>query len=152
RRRDPGIGGVRVGGGGHTARKGTAASGRGGGSGTVSTEVRERGGQPPSAPERDSPAYRAELARWAAAARTVPGRLRSVGALLALLVLVFGALTAWQVSGRATASADVVNHSAPLSDGAAQLYRSLADADTAAATGFLQAGQETAAVRTRYND
>lgn len=118
----------------------------------MSTEVRERGGQPPSAPERGSPAYRAELARLAAAARTVPGRLRSAGALLVLLVLVFGALTVWQVSGRATASADVVNHSAPLSDDAAQLYRSLADADTTAATGFLQAGQETAAVRTRYND
>ncbi|WP_037605217.1 hypothetical protein [Streptacidiphilus rugosus] len=83
-------------------------------------------------------------------AGTPPRRLRTGATLLALLALLFGALTAWQVSSRSTAADNVVNHSQPLSDDAAQIFRSLADADTTAATGFLQAGNETAAVRAQY--
>ncbi|WP_084704032.1 hypothetical protein [Phaeacidiphilus oryzae] len=97
------------------------------------------------------PAYRQALEFLADRARTVPGRLRVLGALLVLLTLLFGALAAIQISQSRAAADRVVNHSQPLSDDAAQLYHSLADADTTAATAFLQAGNETAAVRDRYN-
>ena len=64
--------------------------------------------------------------------------------------MAFGAVTAWQISDRAAAADDVVSHSQPLSADAADIYRSLADADTAAASGFLAGGQEPARVRERY--
>jgi hypothetical protein len=83
---------------------------------------------------------------------TPPRRLQSGATLLAVLALLFGALTVWQVTSRAAAADNVVNHSQPLSDDAAQIFRSLADADTTAATGFLQAGEETAAVRAQYSN
>lgn len=85
-----------------------------------------------------------------AAATTEPGRLRVIGAVLALLVVVFGAVTAWQVSDRAAAADDVVTHSQPLTSDAASIYRSLADADTTAAAGFLAGGEESRATRERY--
>ncbi|MEV5505145.1 hypothetical protein [Streptomyces orinoci] len=82
--------------------------------------------------------------------RTEPGRLRALGAAVAALLIVFGALTAWQVSDRSTAADAVVNHSQPLSAAAADIYRSLADADTTAASGFLADGKEPRTVRERY--
>ncbi|MGW9428252.1 hypothetical protein ACWHA1_09870 [Streptomyces decoyicus] len=85
-----------------------------------------------------------------AAATTEPGRLRVIGAVLALLVVVFGAVTAWQVSDRAAAADDVVTHSQPLTADAASIYRSLADADTTAAAGFLAGDKESVATRERY--
>ncbi|MFH8573152.1 hypothetical protein [Streptomyces sp. NPDC017993] len=85
-----------------------------------------------------------------AAATTEPGRLRVIGAVLALLVVVFGAVTAWQVSDRAAAADDVVERSQPLSADAASIYRSLADADTTAAGGFLAGGEERRTTRERY--
>ncbi|WTL28931.1 hypothetical protein OG875_21245 [Streptomyces sp. NBC_01498] len=85
-----------------------------------------------------------------AAATTEPGRLQIIGALLALLVVVSGALTAFEVTDRASAAGDVVGRSQPLSADAANIYRSLADADTAAASGFLAGAQEPAPVRERY--
>ncbi|MGW3203375.1 hypothetical protein [Streptomyces sp. NPDC001135] len=88
--------------------------------------------------------------RLRAAATTEPGRLRIIGAVLALLVVAFGAVTAWQASERAAAADDVLHRSQPLSSGAADIYRSLADANTAASSGFLAGGQETAASRDRY--
>lgn len=84
------------------------------------------------------------------AAVTEPGRLRAAGALLAALIVLFGAVSAWQVSERAAAADAVVEHSQPLSADAARIYRSLADADTAASSGFLAEGREPAAVRKRY--
>ncbi|WP_405459592.1 hypothetical protein OG786_20435 [Streptomyces sp. NBC_00101] len=83
-------------------------------------------------------------------ATTEPGRLRLVGAVLALLVAVFGAATALEVAGRAAAADDVVSRSQPLSADAAAIYRSLADADTMAASGFLAGTQEPASVLTQY--
>ncbi|MFF8974129.1 hypothetical protein [Streptomyces sp. NPDC014995] len=85
-----------------------------------------------------------------AAATTEPGRLRIIGALLALLVVGFGAVTAWQTTDRAAAADDVLHKSQPLSTAAADIYRSLADANTAASSGFLAGGQETAESRERY--
>ncbi|NBE52025.1 hypothetical protein [Streptomyces boluensis] len=90
--------------------------------------------------------------RLRAAATTEPGRLRIIGAVLALLVVAFGAVTAWQVSERYAAADDVLERSQPLSADAAVIYRSLADANTAAAGGFLAEGQEPADVRERYED
>lgn len=87
-----------------------------------------------------------------AAATTEPGRLRIIGAFLALLVLAFGAVTAWQTTDRAAAADDVLHKSQPLSTAAADIYRALADANTAASSGFLAGGQETAESRSRYEE
>ncbi|MET7637848.1 hypothetical protein [Streptomyces sp. NPDC005438] len=81
---------------------------------------------------------------------TEPGRLRLLGAVLATLILAFGAVTSWQISSRAQVTDAVVDHSQPLSADAASVYRSLADADTTAASGFLAGGEEPPAVRERY--
>jgi hypothetical protein len=85
-----------------------------------------------------------------AAATTEPGRLRIIGAVLAVLVVAFGAVTAWQMTERSAAADDVLHSSQPLSADAALIYRSLADANTAASSGFLAGGQETAESRKRY--
>ncbi|MDJ1136608.1 hypothetical protein [Streptomyces iconiensis] len=88
--------------------------------------------------------------RIRAAATTEPGRLRSIGAVLAALLVLFGAVTAWQVADRKDSAVAVVDHSQPLSADAARVYRSLADANTSAASGFLAGGDEPRAVRQRY--
>ncbi|MET9294294.1 hypothetical protein [Streptomyces sp. NPDC003077] len=106
------------------------------------------GKAPPPAVRRTAWAEGAERLR--AAATTEPGRLRAIGAVLAALVVAFGAVTAWQVSERAAAARDVVEHSQPLSADAADIYRSLADADTTATSGFLAGAKETRATRERY--
>lgn len=85
-----------------------------------------------------------------AAATTEPGRLRIIGALLAVLVVAFGAVTAWQMTDRSAAADDVLHNSQPLSSAAADIYSSLADANTAASSGFLAGGDETATSRDRY--
>ncbi|WP_370146317.1 hypothetical protein [Streptacidiphilus sp. EB129] len=74
-----------------------------------------------------------------------------MGSALAVLAVLFGALTVTQVVQAGNAADSVVNHSQPLSDDAAQIFHSLADADTTAATGFLQAGNETRAVQQQYD-
>ncbi|MGJ5751474.1 hypothetical protein FB563_4185 [Streptomyces puniciscabiei] len=106
------------------------------------------GGSP--APSARRTAFAEGVDRLRDAATTEPGRLRIIGAVLALLVVAFGAVTAWQASERAAAADDVLHRSQPLSSGAADIYRSLADANTAASSGFLAGGQETAASRDRY--
>ncbi|MER7342015.1 hypothetical protein ABT403_29850 [Streptomyces sp. NPDC000075] len=90
------------------------------------------------------------MERLRAAATTEPGRLRIIGAVLAALVLLFGLVAVWEVSGRVTAAQDVVGRSQPLSADAASIYRSLADADTASSSGFLAGAQEPREVRQRY--
>ncbi|MCL6670557.1 MULTISPECIES: hypothetical protein [Streptomyces] len=108
---------------------------------------------PAPAPE-PVPARRTAFAEGAdrlrAAATTEPGRLRVIGALLALLVVAFGAVAAWQMTDRASAADDVLNSSQPLSSDAAEIYASLADANTAAASGYLAGPQEKPSVRQRY--
>lgn len=102
----------------------------------------------PSEPRRT--AFAEGVDRLRHAATTEPGRLRIIGAFLAALVIAFGAVTAWQTTDRAAAADDVLNKSQPLSSAAADIYRSLADANTAASSGFLAGGQETATSRDRY--
>ncbi|MFG2842621.1 hypothetical protein ACGF12_05525 [Kitasatospora sp. NPDC048296] len=93
---------------------------------------------------------RGARARLAQATRTPPGRLRLAGVVLAVLTVAFGGLTAWQLESRAAAADRVVSYSQPLSRDAAEIHRSLADAATTAATGFLLAGTEPKDVRDRY--
>ncbi len=106
--------------------------------------------QPPPAARRT--AFAEGVDRLRKAATTEPGRLRIIGAVLAALVLAFGAVTAWQMTARAEAADDVLTSSQPLTSDAADIYRSLADANTAASSGFLAGGQETAASRDRYEN
>ncbi|WGD42940.1 hypothetical protein [Streptomyces cathayae] len=103
---------------------------------------------PPEAPRRT--AFAEGAVRLREAATTEPGRLRIIGAVLATLVVAFGAVTAWQMTDRAAAADAVLTSSQPLTSDAADIYRSLADANTAASSGFLAGGQETAASRDRY--
>ncbi|MGW7577876.1 hypothetical protein [Streptomyces sp. NPDC054765] len=103
----------------------------------------------PTVPGRRT-AWAEGLDELRAAATTEPGRLRATGAVLALLVVLFGAVTAWQVADRAAAADDVVERSQPLTADAASIYRSLADADTTAAAGFLAGDKESEATRDRY--
>ncbi|MGW0609721.1 hypothetical protein [Streptomyces sp. NPDC002788] len=111
---------------------------------------------PPPPPAHQSPtprrrtAFAEGLDRLRTAATTEPGRLRIIGALVAALVVAFGAVSAWQMTDRAAAADDVLTSSQPLSSDAADIYRSLADANTAASSGFLAGGQESAASRDRY--
>ncbi|MDT0342798.1 hypothetical protein [Streptomyces litchfieldiae] len=92
------------------------------------------------------------LAQLRAGARTEPGRLRIIGAVIAGLLLLFGALTFYQISGRAHAADTVRGSSQPLSADAAEIYRSLADANTTAAVGFLAGADEDPNVRRRYEE
>ncbi|MFE0462629.1 hypothetical protein ACFW1A_25575 [Kitasatospora sp. NPDC058965] len=92
------------------------------------------------------------VARLRRTADTAPGRLRLAAAVLTVLVLGLGAVTGWEVNDRTAAADQVVTHSQPLSQNAAEIYRSLADADTTAAAGFLLAGSEPHDVRQRYQD
>ncbi|BCL30597.1 hypothetical protein ACFFS2_22080 [Streptomyces aurantiacus] len=112
-------------------------------------EPRSRPAAPDPGPPRRT-AWAEGVDRLRAAATTEPGRLRVIGAVLALLVVVFGAVTAWQMAERQTAADDVLNRSQPLSSDAAEIYRALADANTAASSGFLAGGQETADSRRTY--
>ncbi|GGN54786.1 hypothetical protein GCM10011579_014240 [Streptomyces albiflavescens] len=110
-----------------------------------------RGGPatPGTAPARRT-AWAEGVDQLRATATTEPGRLRIIGAVLALLVVAFGAVTAWQMTERSAAADDVLHSSQPLSASAADIYRSLADANTAASSGFLAGGQETKSSRDRY--
>ncbi|MFE2290099.1 hypothetical protein [Streptomyces sp. NPDC059452] len=101
-------------------------------------------------PAQRRSAWAEQSRRLRAVATTEPGRLQIIGALLALLVVAFGAVTALEISHRASAADDVVGRSQPLSADAANIYRSLADADTMAASGFLAGAQEPKDVLEQY--
>ncbi|MFF7205964.1 hypothetical protein [Streptomyces sp. NPDC008141] len=107
--------------------------------------------QPPGRPPAQRGALDEAKDRLRTAATTEPGRLQIIGAVLAALVVVFGAVTAFEISDRAAAADAVLSRSQPLSADAASVYRSLADADTAASSGFLAgADKEPPGVRERY--
>ncbi|WP_434404193.1 hypothetical protein [Streptomyces sp. NBC_01353] len=108
---------------------------------------------PPVTPPPAGPSAWGEVKeRLRRAATTEPGRLQILGAVLALLVVAFGGVTSFEVADRASSADDVVSRSQPLSADAADIYRSLADADTAAASAFLAGAQEPADVQKRYAD
>ncbi|WP_037924351.1 hypothetical protein [Streptomyces sp. PCS3-D2] len=105
---------------------------------------------PPAGPPGRRTAWSEGVQRVREAATTEPGRLRIIGAVLAALIMLFGAVSVWEISARATAADDVVGRSQPLSADAASIYRSLADADTTSSSGFLLGAQEPREVRQRY--
>jgi len=82
---------------------------------------------------------------------TTPSRLRLLLAGLVVLSLAWGVLAALTAEQHASAAADVVAVSEPLSLDAEQIYQSLSDADATAATAFLVGGLEPAADLQRYN-
>jgi hypothetical protein len=81
---------------------------------------------------------------------TTPRRLGLLLALLVLLSVAWGVLAALTANQHASAAADVVAVSEPLSLDAEQIYTSLSDADATAANAFLAGGLEPAAARQRY--
>jgi hypothetical protein len=81
---------------------------------------------------------------------TTPARLRLLLALLILLSLAWGVLAALTADQHASAAADVVAVSEPLSLDAEQIYTSLSDADATAASAFLAGGLEPTVARQRY--
>jgi hypothetical protein len=104
---------------------------------------------PPDGRGRRRP-WRERSDRVRGAATTEPGRLRIIGTTLAVLVIAFGAVTAWQIGDRSAAAGNVLRHSGPLSSDAAEIYRSLADADATVTGGFLIGGEEPKQVSDRY--
>jgi hypothetical protein len=81
---------------------------------------------------------------------TTPARLRLLLAVLILLSLAWGVLAALTADQHASAAADVVAVSEPLSLNAEQIYTSLSDAGATAASAFLAGGLEPTAARQRY--
>ncbi|MFF8710904.1 hypothetical protein ACF07T_05585 [Streptomyces sp. NPDC015184] len=123
---------------------------------TVRTAPEEARAQPSVSvtapgPDRRAP-WSAATDRMRAAATTEPGRLRVIGAVLALLVVAFGGVTVLEVQDRARSANDVVEHSQPLSSHAADIFQSLAAADAAVTEGFLAGRQEPAGTRKDYDE
>ena len=81
---------------------------------------------------------------------TTPARLRLLLVFLVLLSLAWGVLAALTANQHASAAANVVAVSEPLSLDAEQIYQSLSDAGATAANAFLAGGLEPAAARQRY--
>jgi len=84
-------------------------------------------------------------------AATTPGALRLLLVTLVILSLAWGVVAALIANQHASAAADVVAVSEPLSLDAEQIYQSLSDADATAANAFLSGGLEPAAARQRYD-
>jgi hypothetical protein len=101
-------------------------------------------------PVTPAPAVRRAWWRPRLDGATTPSRLRLLLALLILLSLAWGVLAALTADQHASAAADVVAVSEPLSLDAEQIYTSLSDADATAANAFLAGGLEPAKARQRY--
>jgi hypothetical protein len=97
-----------------------------------------------------APAVRRSWRRSRLNTATSPARLRLLLVVLVLLSLAWGVLAALTANQHASAAADVVAVSEPLSLDAEQIYQSLSDADATAANAFLAGGLEPAAARQRY--
>lgn len=115
--------------------------------GALATPATPPGSQPPRRSD-----WAEAVARLRAGTGTEPGRLRLLGAVIVLLLLTFGLVASWQLSSRSADTKSVISASQPLSADAALIYRSLADANTTAASGFLAGGNESDEVRDRYQE
>lgn len=80
---------------------------------------------------------------------TTPGRILTIGVILASLGILSAFAIATTVNNRQTQLSTVLNNTEPLAFAAGQLYTTLSVADAAAATAFI-AGAEPQAVRQRY--
>jgi hypothetical protein len=98
-----------------------------------------------------APAARGVLRRFRLDSATTPGRLWLLLAILVALSLTWGLIATLTADQHASAAAEVVAVSEPLSLDAEQIYRSLSDADATAASAFLSGGLEPASARQRYN-
>jgi len=67
-----------------------------------------------------------------------------------VLSAAWGGVGAWTVSQHASAAADIVSASEPLTLDAQQMYQSLADADVTVTTAFLSGPDESLSARDRY--
>jgi len=101
-------------------------------------------------PRLPAPTVRRAWWRFRLEGATTPARLRLLLVLLVLLSLAWGVLAALTANQHASAAADVVATSEPLSLDAEQIYTSLSDADATAANAFLAGGLEPAAAQQRY--
>jgi hypothetical protein len=104
----------------------------------------------PPGPVTPAPAVRRAWWRSRLDEATTPARLGLLLAVLILLSLAWGVLAALTADQHASAAADVVAVSEPLSLDAEQIYTSLSDADATAASAFLAGGLEPTAARQRY--
>src|ERR1700746_2266886 len=95
-------------------------------------------------PVTTAPAARTAWGRARLDGAATPVRLRLLLALLIVLSLAWGVLAALTADQHASAAADVVAVSEPLSLDAEQIYTSLSDADATAASAFLAGGLGTA--------
>jgi hypothetical protein len=114
--------------------------------GNMTSSVVVSPGPAPRAPE-----LRGTLRRFGLDAATTPGMLRLLLITLVVLSLAWGVIAALIADRHASAAADVVAVSEPLSLDAEQIYQSLSDADATAANAFLFGGLEPTAARQRYN-
>lgn len=115
-------------------------------SGALATSATPPGGRPPRRSD-----WAEAVARLRAGTGTEPGRLRLMGAVIVVLLLTFGLVASWQLSSRSDHTTSVIASSQRLSKDAALIYRSLADANTTAASGFLAGSNEDSTVRDRYD-
>lgn len=104
----------------------------------------------PSAPRPVSAARR--RLRTLARGTATPDRLRRAGAVLVVGCLLFGVVSLVSGAARTDAVRDGGGRIAALTVDAAELYRSLADADAMATSGYVSGGIEPAAVRARYDE
>jgi hypothetical protein len=89
--------------------------------------------------------------RVLAAGPSTPDRLRRVGAVLVLGCLLAGVFSLVDGTARTEAVHEGGTRIAAVHADAAELYRSLADADAMATSGFVSGGQEPAQIRARYD-
>jgi hypothetical protein len=103
-------------------------------------------------PSQQAPAPIARGAWWRSRldGAATPTRLGLLLAVLIVFSLAWGALAGLTASQHASAAADVVAVSEPLSLDAEQIYTSLSDAGATAASAFLAGGLEPAQARQRY--
>ena len=103
-------------------------------------------------PSQQAPAPIARGAWWRSRldGAATPTRLGLLLAVLTVFSLAWGVLAGLTASQHASAAADVVAVSEPLSLDAEQIYTSLSDAGATAASAFLAGGLEPAQARQRY--
>jgi hypothetical protein len=111
----------------------------------MTASVGVKPGQHALAPRGRGAGWRSRLDRAA-----TPTRLGLLLAVLVLLSLAWGVLAGLTAAQHASAAADVVAVSEPLSLDAEQIYTSLSDAGATEASAFLAGGLEPAAARQRY--
>jgi hypothetical protein len=82
---------------------------------------------------------------------TTPGKLRVSRMILVLGILLAGGIALFAANVRVETTRDIAEHLEPLNAQVTALYRSLADADTTVAAGFLAGRVEPSQVRARYD-